>query len=205
MQAIIGNRLVAALKPDTRPYEVLDSKLKAFLIRVQPSGVMSYICEYGRGRRITLGKVGVLTPAQARDKAVEILADVARGIDPLVAKKAARVDQAPKVRFLDHDEETRWKVQTPNATGLVFPGKDGDRLDNVKSAWCALLKSAGIVNFRWHDMRHHFASRLVMAGVDLNTLREFLGHGDIKMTLRYAHLAPEHKAAAVARLVQGAV
>jgi site-specific recombinase XerD len=41
-----------------------------------------------------------------------------------------------------------------------------------------------------------------MVGVDLNTVRELLGHGDIKMTLRYAHLAPEHKAAAVARLVQ---
>ena len=45
--------------------------------------------------------------------------------------------------------------------------------------------------------RLHFALRLVMAEVNLNTVRELLGHADMSMTLRYAHLAPEHKANAV--------
>lgn len=89
-----------------------------------------------------------------------------------------------------------WKRQS-TGTGYVFPGQDGGRLDDVKTAWLNLLERAEIEGFRWHDMRHDFASRLVMAGVPLNTVRDLLGHADIKMTLRYAHLAPGTKAAAV--------
>ena len=403
MQAAIGNRLLSALTPADRPFEVRDTKLKGFILRVQPSGIMTYVCEYARGRRLVIGRVGVLTPAQARDRAVEILADVTKGIDPVAAKKAAKVhdfasylaheygpwvqahrkdgaatlarlkacfpdlsrkklaeitpwlvekwraarlksgiqpatvnrdlvalksclskavewglleahpltpvkpskvDHAPKVRFLDVDEEARlraaldareerirserdsanawrrvrgyepladlralpfvdylkplvlvaintglrrgelfslawdhvdleralltvggataksgwtrhvplnaeasntledWRSQAGEPAGLVFPGKDGRRLTSIKTAWRVLMTAAGIPDFRFHDTRHHFASRLVMAGVDLNTVRELLGHSDIKMTLRYAHLAPEHKALAVSRLVR---
>lgn len=88
---------------------------------------------------------------------------------------------------------TRWKLQS-GSSQQVFAPKD------VKTAWTRLLAKAKIEAFRFHDLRHHFASRLVMAGVDLNTVRELLGHADIKMTLRYAHLAPEHLAAAVNKL-----
>lgn len=83
----------------------------------------------------------------------------------------------------------------------VFPSKYGKKMTTVKKSWKKALNLANIKNFRWHDLRHHFASKLVMAGVDLNTVRELLGHADITTTLRYAHLAPEHKAQAVERLV----
>jgi integrase len=82
----------------------------------------------------------------------------------------------------------------------VFPGKNGGRLDNIKRSWGSVLKDGKISSFRWHDMRHDFASKLVMKGVPLNTVRDLCGHADIATTLRYAHLAPEHKAEAIALL-----
>lgn len=90
-----------------------------------------------------------------------------------------------------------WREQAEEADGLVFVNEAGERFDRVNFSWRRLLKDADIAAFRWHDMRHHFASRLVMGGVDLNTVRELLGHSDYAMTLRYAHLAPEHKLKAV--------
>ncbi|HXI42393.1 MAG TPA: site-specific integrase [Bryobacteraceae bacterium] len=63
---------------------------------------------------------------------------------------------------------------------------------------------AKIQNFTWHDLRHTFASRLVMAGVDIRTVQELMGHKSILMTMRYAHLAPSHTKAAVEKIVPGA-
>ena len=85
-----------------------------------------------------------------------------------------------------------WQKQS--AGDRVFP------FTGFKTAWNALLERASIKSFRWHDMRHDFASRLASKGVALNTVRELLGHGSLAMTLRYAHLAPDQKADAVALL-----
>ena len=57
--------------------------------------------------------------------------------------------------------------------------------------------SVGIADFRFHDLRHTFASQLLMAGVDLATERELLGHKTLTMKLGYSHLAPSHKINAV--------
>jgi len=59
---------------------------------------------------------------------------------------------------------------------------------------------AKLKDYTWHCNRHTFASRLVMAGVDLRTVGELLGHRTAQMTLRYSHLAPEHTASAVDRI-----
>jgi integrase len=88
----------------------------------------------------------------------------------------------------------RWREQSGPGT-KVFAVTTGFR-----TAWERLLERARIRQFRWHDLRHHFASRLVQRGVPLNTVRDLLGHSSIAMTLRYAHLAPDQRREAVAKL-----
>jgi integrase len=361
---LITQHLARSAPPKLKPYEIRDERLKGFILRVQPTGVKTYIVEYTRGHRITIGRANVLTLTQARNEAIRVLADWSTGVDPRRKRSAAlgtfiddhyapwaaknqktttktahrvryafpelldlpindvvpfvvekiknkklaaglqpstinrdvaalksviskalgwgvieanplarfammKTDSRAVVRYLSSDEEKRlyavldgrndgdrikptvtvslhtglrrgelfslrWididfdkkALTVHGATAksrqsryiplnkialssllewreyqskhlLVFPSKDGKRLQHVNRAWSIVLREADIHSFRWHDQRHHFASKLVMAGVDLNTVRELLGHSDIKMTLRYAHLAPEHKAAAV--------
>lgn len=382
MQALIGNRLLKQLKPQQKLFEVRDQRLKGFLLRVQPSGSMTYVVQYRRGKRITLGSAEVLKADEARQEAKLILAGVVRGIDdptaptfedkprtldgflkedygpwasvhlkthkailarirasfpkflddevgaiephaverwrtarlkkgrkastvnrdlvclkaalakavewgmldvhPLAKIKPAKVDDNHEPRYLTKEEAERlvkaldqredrlrkeresaniwrlerkvpqlpsllsrvyadhlkpmvllslntgmrrgelfnlawadvnldralltvrgggaksgktrhiplndtsltllkdWREQSPDKNELVFPNKDGKRFDHVNTSWKAVLKVAAIEDFRWHDMRHTFASWLVMARVDLNTVRELLGHSDLQ-------------------------
>jgi integrase len=400
MQANITADLVKNLKPKNKPYEIWDTEIKGFIVRVQPSGLKTYLVEYARHKRITIGQsTPQFSAASARIEAGKRIADYVKGNDPMEAKRAgrahtlesfisdkyeqwaeanmrhskealrkvssfygefgnkklteisawslekyrsgrlkdvsdstvnreldtlraalnkavqwgvlksnpmatvkrSRVDSQAPVRYLTPDEDKRlrdaldareakrrenrekfnqWRrergykefpkytdgtftdhlkpmvllalntgmrrgelfnlkradinfvgriltvvgktaksLQTRhiplndeafavlqqwygqrNKSDLVFPSHDGERMDNISTSWERLIKDAKIENFRFHDCRHDFASKLVMAGVDLNTVRELLGHSDIKMTLRYAHLAPAKLAAAVAKL-----
>lgn len=398
MRAIIGAKLLnsKAAQPGPKPFEIYDSRLPGFTLRVQPSGVRSYYVRLGRSGRAALGKVGALTPDEARDRCEKALGNVAHGRHPLhgldgadstptlgtfltdtyapwarahrprtaqqtidrvelhfgkwfgeklgvitvahvenwrtkrisegktpatvrrdldtlasvltravklghlpenVVRKVERprIDRTPKVRYLDQAEEkrlrdallerddemrkarssanqwrrarrqealpplphygdhltpavilsmntgmrrgellsVRWSAVDFKAKQLTIEGStaksqqtrhiplnveavealkrwkeqapEGERVFAIdtgfKSAWAPLLVRAKITSFRWHDLRHHFGSRLVQAGVPLNTVRELLGHASLAMTLRYAHLAPDQKREAVAKLV----
>mgnify|MGYP000106101919 FL=1 len=79
----------------------------------------------------------------------------------------------------------------------VFTGIDGDPYKEIKRSFNTALRRAEIHYATFHTLRHTFASHLVMKGVDLTTVKELLGHKSLTMTLRYSHLAPEHKMKAV--------
>jgi integrase len=79
---------------------------------------------------------------------------------------------------------------------FVF-SENGKSYGDVKTGWWTALKKAGIEDLRFHDLRHTFGSRLGMAGIDIRTIQELMGHKDIKMTMRYSHPTPEHKKKAV--------
>ena len=89
-------------------------------------------------------------------------------------------------------------------SAYVFASETGetpiDARNYMRRTFLPALKVAKIEGLRWHDLRHTFASRLVMAGVDLRTVQELLGHKTVAMTLRYSHLSPAHQLDAVQRL-----
>jgi len=87
-----------------------------------------------------------------------------------------------------------------NGSPSVFLNSGGVRLHSSRFWFDAAVKDAKLPDFTWHCLRHTFASRLVMKGVDLRTVQELMGHKTIQMTVRYAHLAPQHRLAAVQRL-----
>ena len=79
----------------------------------------------------------------------------------------------------------------------VFCRSDGTRFQNIRKSFETAVEKANLKDCTFHTLRHTFASLLVMGGVDLTTVKELMGHKSIEMTLRYAHLAPDHKRFAV--------
>ena len=86
------------------------------------------------------------------------------------------------------------QMNATEAKGRVFPQQ------HYRGWFDIALADAGIERFTWHCLRHTFASRLVMAGVDLRTVAELMGHKSLQMTIRYAHLTASHAAEAMRKL-----
>jgi integrase len=80
------------------------------------------------------------------------------------------------------------------------PGRTGRGMSNIRGRFHRALREAGIHGFRWHDLRHSFASHLIMAGANITSVKELMGHKTLAVTLRYAHLAPDFQRDAINRL-----
>lgn len=107
--------------------------------------------------------------------------------------KNGEIRKVPRNHKLTATLESDKKV---SKSEYVFSENDKPYGD-IKTGWWTALKKAGIENFRFHDLRHTFGTRLGMAGIDIKTIAELMGHKDIKMTMRYSHPTSEHKRKAV--------
>jgi len=98
--------------------------------------------------------------------------------------------------------QKRHKLLGLPSDSTLFHSKRDGLIKNPRKWFATALEQAKIKGVTWHTLRHTFASRLVMAGVDLKTVQELMGHKTIAMTARYAHLAPTHKLQALETLVR---
>ena len=101
-------------------------------------------------------------------------------------------------------EDDSSKLDSLFRSAWVFPGikhvtQSMDSRAFIRRAFERGCRQAGIVGVSWHTFRHTSASRRIMAGVDLVSVKEILGHRDIQTTLRYSHLDPRHLQAAISQ------
>ena len=108
--------------------------------------------------------------------------DMSRGVLRLEVTKSGRRREVP-MRQAVYDVLAAWPGEH---VGRVFPKVD------IRKAFETAVAAAQLDGFRFHDLRHSFASTFMMAGGTLQTLRLILGHASLTMTLRYAHLSPDH-------------
>jgi integrase len=106
-----------------------------------------------------------------------------------------------KVRHIPINQKTQEALESipEQHEGHVFVYR-GLPIKAVKTAFAGAVRRAEIPTCRFHDLRHTFATRLVLAGVDLATVMQLMGHANISTTMKYAHPSPPHKREAVERL-----
>jgi len=103
-----------------------------------------------------------------------------RRVVPLVGKALEAMQEHNKVRRLGSE--------------FVFPGRNGEKPADIRTAWNNAIEQAEIEDFHFHDLRHSTASYLAMNGASLAEIADILGHKTLQMVKRYAHLSDSHVA-----------
>ena len=149
---------------------------------MQPSALPPQWPLITRTNRATVGRHGVITAEQARQRAALIIARVKTlTLSPEALKVLADLPRAA---------DNPWVIASQR------PGK---RLSNISTQWHRVRKRAGLEDVRLHDLRHSWASRALTLGESLPVIGRLLGHSQVETTARYAHLAHDsmHEAAAL--------
>jgi integrase len=129
------------------------------------------------------------------------LVDLARKLVTIPKSKTGKTRHIPLNSVaLAAFKSLRPRPRSERSTGEVFVNIQGEPLHGYKHWFEPAVKESGLRDFTWYCLRHTFASRLVMQGVDLRTVADWMGHKTIQMTMRYSHLAPGHQSAAIERL-----
>lgn len=105
-----------------------------------------------------------------------------------------------KQRKIPINQTVRQVLESQMRRGPLVFHRKGKPAKSVRTTFEQAVKKAGIGHCRFHDLRHTFATRLVLAGVPLPVVKELLGHSTITTTMRYSHPTPESKRSAVALL-----
>ncbi|ABF41070.1 phage integrase [Candidatus Koribacter versatilis Ellin345] len=170
--------------------------------------------------KVAPGRVRWLQPEELR-ALLQACPDWLRPIAGLAAATGMRRSEVLGVRWFDVDRRNgclTLRQTKNNESRIVFlnqsalhvidslrKGKSSEKLfpkvtpEQVSMGFLRTCRELGIEDFRWHDLRHCFASLLRQSGADLQDVAELLGHKDLRMTKRYSHLSPAHLSAAARR------
>jgi len=107
------------------------------------------------------------------------------------------------ISWLEHLEYMRHRKRIqPVHEDIVFCRLDGRPIKNFGKSWRESCRLAELEDFHFHDLRHTYCSNLLLSGATLKDVQEMIGHSDVSMTNRYAHLTMEHKRLKQERLAE---
>jgi len=190
-RAIEWGRVTSNPMAKVKAFKVADKRIR-YLENEEIDKLLANCCEHLRPIVVVALNTGMRKGEILKLKWHDI--DIKRNIIHLLDTKNGEKRELPMNEVV---QKTIIGVLKNPESQYIFCNKDGQPYGDIKRSFFTACKKSGIINFRFHDLRHTFASQLVMSGVDLNTVRELLGHKSLEMTLRYSHLSLDHKKRAV--------